>query len=1002
MATEVPIPLDGTQTNQNPIEHICNICGSRCRSKIGVGQHKRHNHPVEYNEEINITRQRKRWSEEELLLMAMHEVDAIRNNERFINQYLDGIMQGRTVEAIKGQRRNAHYKQLVVDVMNEPEETGQVDENEHREEDQIEDVDLSQEYVMNIRDEIERCIRVLVTRRRNRYSHTLVALAGEILAGEVNESQLTEWIRLNFGSNESPRGPNTEMRREHMSRNVRRRQEYAKLQKLYKKDLGAAMRSVLEDPGEQNVMPPKEETIAFWKNIFETGREVSNNTEVTPGEKDGLKGLWSPFTIEDIRQCELDIDSAAGPDRVSVGKWRTASYEIKKLFYNLILLKGHLEVGLTKARTVLIPKVKGALRPEDFRPLSITSVVVRQLHKIFAQRFRKLHQFDARQRAFIESDGTMENLSIVSALLADARSMKKEIHIATLDLKKAFDSVAHGTVIETIELLGCPFPFVKYMKDLYGQASTTIQYEGTDTPVKIRRGVLQGDPLSPMVFNAIMDRALRRLDNGIGYRLNGKVFNCIAYADDLILVASTTMGLQRLIGTIERELSSFGLEINVNKSSTLSLIPSGKEKKMKVITEPKFTANDQLLKPIGVIDVWKYLGIRFIGSKMDESKVNLSADLEKIDKAPLKPQQRIKIMSIGVIPKYLHLLVLGRTTLGKLKAIDMSIRKRIRKWLHLPGDTPVPYLYTPVKNGGLGIQNLSENVPMIKLKRIERFLVTDSNTNQAFEGSQYIRGQIEWCKKALVHLGNNITKQEKTRQWMDKMDTKFDTKNLTLATYSKASTSWVRDKADEISGRDYVRYNHIRVGSLPSRARTRRGRPLVRNCRAGCNCPETNYHIIQQCHRTHGGRILRHDRVVGMVKEFVERPGTTVLVESRFNTIEGLQKPDLLITREGRTTLVDVQIVSGNNMERDHTNKRNRYRNVQGMEQQIKNRCLSHEVRFEAITVSYRGIVEKKTDGLFKELGIKPQQQHMICTSILRGTWLNWSRFNKMTTMHAE
>lgn len=1006
MSVEVPIPQDGTETNQNSNEHVCNVCGIRYRSKISVGQHKRQSHPVEYNEEINVGRIRARWSEEELLMMAMYEVDGMRNNERFINRYLFGKMQNRSIEAIKGQRRNDRYKQLVIDVMNEPEvdEGSETNHDGHEHLDQNhEDDELASEYVASVRNEVEKSIRVLRTRRRNRYSHSLIALAEEILNGNVNENQLTEWIRLNLGNNnERSRGPNTRRRRNHrMSRNERRRQEYAKLQTLYKKDLGAAIRCVLADPEEQNVMPPNEETIAFWKNIFETGHEVSSNTETVPIEKEDLKGLWSPITIDDIMQCELDTNSAAGPDRVSVGNWRTTGDEVKKLFYNLILLKGRLEVGLTKARTVLIPKAKGALRPEDFRPLSITSVVVRQLHKIFAQRFRKLHKFDVRQRAFIESDGTMENLSIVSALLADARTTKKEIHLATLDLKKAFDSVAHGIVIETIELLGCPKPFVKYMKDLYGNANTTIQYEGTDTPVKIKRGVLQGDPLSQMVFNAVMDRALRKLQEGIGYRINGKIFNCIAYADDLILVASTKMGLQSLIDSIEMELNAFGLEINGNKSSTLSLVPSGKEKKIKVITEQMFKANNQPLKAIGVIDAWKYLGIKFVGSRIDKSKVNIGADLEKIGKAPLKPQQRMNIMSTGVIPKYLHSLILGRTTLGKLNEIDRTIRKHVRKWLHLPGDSPVSYFYTSIKNGGLGIQNLGEGVPMCKLKRIEKFLVTDSSTNQAFNESRFIKNQIEWCKKALVHLGDNITKEEKSKQWMNKMEERVDTKNLTLAKHSKASTSWVREKADQLSGRDYIHYHQIRVGSLPSKARTRRGRPLERNCRAGCYCPETNYHIIQQCHRTHGGRILRHDRVVKMIRDFVEVTGTSVLMEPNFRTIEGLQKPDLLITKDGKTTLVDVQIVSGNNMERDHTNKKGRYRNVQGLEQQIKDKCLSREVRYEAITVSYRGIVEKRTDDVFKELGIKAQQQHMICTSILRGTWLNWVRFNQMTTMVA-
>lgn len=1001
MSVEVPVENDGTETNQNSEENVCDLCGVSYETKRGLTQHKRLTHPVEYNEGLNVERKKDRWNDEEMRLMAKHEVDAIRDNERFINQYILGKMSNRSLEAIKGMRKQAKYKRLVNEIMNgpsQPEEgqevNGQEDQNQRGEE--------APDYVMNIRNEVEKSVRLLQS-SRNRHSRTLLTLARRILDGDVNGNQLTNWMKSVFGNNNRPNGPNTEREQSAgaISNRERRRREYAKLQKLYKKDLGAAIRSVLRGTDDNVTYPSREETEAFWKNVFEETPDTSHGINVAPEAKKELEGLWKPICIEDIRLSELDIDSAAGPDRVSVAKWRSTSYETKRLFFNLIMLKGRLEEGLNKARTVLIPKKKGSLRPEDFRPISITSVAVRQLHKMFAQRLRRLHHFDERQRAFIEYDGTMENLSIVSALLSDAKMSKKKIYMATLDLKKAFDSVSHRTIIDTIKQMGCPGPFIHYMENLYGNATTTLQYEGHEAPIKINKGVLQGDPISPMVFNAVMDRAMRKLNNDIGYRMNGRVFNCIAYADDIILVASTQNGLQVLINTIEDELSLFGLEINSGKSSTLSLVPSVKDRVMKTITQQAFKANGSPLKAIGVLDSWKYLGIEFIGSKIGNSKVDMTDDLIKVDKAPLKPQQRVKMLTTGIIPKYLHSLILGKTNAGRLEAIDANIRKYVRKWLHLPNDTPLAYFYTRVKSGGLGIPRLRESVPMNKLKRIEKLLVVDGNTNRAFARSVYIDGQIKWCKEMLSHLGTNITKEEQARQWMRKMEEKVDLKNVTLSRYSKASTMWVCEKANDISGRDFVHYNQIRAGTLPSKSRTRRGRPLERRCRAGCQCPETNYHIIQQCHRTHGGRVLRHDRVVTFVKDFIEEANgeATVLKEQRFQTLEGLQKPDLLITINGSTTLVDVQIVSGNNMETDHRRKCDRYKSVQGLEHMIMNKCRSGDVSYEAITISYKGIIEKQTDKLLKCLGITNNQKHILVTSVLRGTWLNWHRFNRMTTM---
>lgn len=1000
MMAQDSVPLNGTVANQSVGERfVCEICRRPFDTSRGLGQHKRLGHPVEYNREIVVERVKPRWSEEEMEMVAREEVKAIRSGVANMNQHLQSVFPERTLESVKGKRKSEAYKNMVKRLVDEEGNT-----DDAAEQNSASNSEFGTDNSANdaIKDEIKNLVESL---KDNTLQNTqvLVEYARSVLNGNpLQPGTLFRWLKTTFKDAKPPRG--IMYRGPIVSTNVsnkkRRKQEYAILQKMYVRDFGSAARRVLSGGDQEVTMPPVEEVVDFWKRIFEKEPEEQASANIQYEAKDQLQGVWASVSIDEVKACELDLESSAGPDGITVANWRGVCLKVRALFYNLVLVNGSLDNELKRARTVLIPKGYGNIKAGDTRPLSITSVVVRQLHKIFAKRFKTLHCFDPCQRAFIDCDGTVENLSVISTILADSRMSRREVHIATLDLRKAFDSVSHKTIIDTITELGLPKQFINYIKVLYTDSKTTLQYDSRDTILKVRQGVLQGDPISPLLFNAVMDRAIKQLPEGIGYKLNGMLFNCIAYADDIILIASTKRGLQASIDVLTSCLASFGLETNIEKSSTLSMVPSGRDKKVKVIEESQFAVDGTPLRAIGILDTWKYLGIYFAGSEKSDRGCAFAADLEKVSKAPLKPQQRLKILCTVVMPRHLHTLVLGRTTKGKLDGLDMVIRNYVRKWLHFPKDVPLAYFYADVNDGGLGIPILSSQVPMIRKARLMRFINKETCTSQVFKQSLYIQRQLEWCDEMLAYLGEDASKSKKSRYWRDVLLNMVDTNDLKDARHDGASNRWVRNYAHEVTGQDFMHYHHIRTGCLPSKARTTRGRRHDRRCRAGCMVSETNYHIIQQCHRTHGGRVLRHDRIVNLLCDNMRgRPNLKVLKEQRFRTEVGLRKPDLLIYNNEKAIVLDVQIVSGRDMERDHNAKIAKYRDIRGFEDIIKQKCATSTVEFHALTISYKGLIEARSSKLLNKLHINERLKFMMVTSVLRGGWLNWKTFNKMTTM---
>ncbi|KAL3216671.1 hypothetical protein MRX96_032985 [Rhipicephalus microplus] len=149
----------------------------------------------------------------------------------------------------------------------------------------------------------------------------------------------------------------------------------------------------------------------------------------------------------------------------------------------------------------------------------------------------------------------------------------------------------------------------------------------------------------------------------------------MAFADDIILTASTKAGLQCQLNSLNRYLKDCGLQANADKSRTLTILPSGRDKKAKVDIEHNYTIGDNPITVTSHTSVWKYLGIRFDGTQATNNTVR--GDLKvlhlRLSKAPVKPQQRIVVLRTYLIPRLIHRLLLGPVSSKLLKSLDAMV-----------------------------------------------------------------------------------------------------------------------------------------------------------------------------------------------------------------------------------------------------------------------------------------------------------------------------------------
>ena len=155
--------------------------------------------------------------------------------------------------------------------------------------------------------------------------------------------------------------------------------------------------------------------------------------------------------------------------------------------------------------------------PGNFRPIALTACTGKLFTTILRNQW--LHYMNTNnylnssiQKAFMPSiPGCVEHHHKLTSILSEAKRKHKSLAVCWLDLANAYGSVHHSLIQFSLKHYHAPPQFCKILEALYSDLHAKVITADWATPmIPLQVGVYQGDPLSVVIFNTVINTLTSR------------------------------------------------------------------------------------------------------------------------------------------------------------------------------------------------------------------------------------------------------------------------------------------------------------------------------------------------------------------------------------------------------------------------------------------------------------------------------------------------------------
>ncbi|CAK8533160.1 unnamed protein product [Lathyrus sativus] len=332
----------------------------------------------------------------------------------------------------------------------------------------------------------------------------------------------------------------------------------------------------------------EEEVMVFYKNLM--GKEDTNINHIDieamrMGKQLNLEQreyLTRNITEDDIFKALRGIGDLKAPGLDGYGaKFFKASWTTIKTDV-IAAIREFFEIGkiykpFNNVVVSLIPKSNEACEIKDYRPIAVCTTFYKIISKILTDRLGSVlpSVISHNQAAFIQGQNIHNHIMLATKLIKGyTRKGGTRRIMMQVDLQKAYDMVNWKALEFIMKEVRIPNKFIQWT--MIG--ITTVSYRfnimgGYTEVLQAKRGIRQGDPLSPLLFVLIMEymnRLLVKMQRDPNFSYHAKCESLkitnLTFADDILLLCrGDETSMKMMLETFRNFSKSTGLKMNPNK-----------------------------------------------------------------------------------------------------------------------------------------------------------------------------------------------------------------------------------------------------------------------------------------------------------------------------------------------------------------------------------------------------------------------------------------------------